>query len=77
MDFADYGADAEELFRQQALATQKALARLVNRPAGESAKWCEGPACGARIPEARRRAVPGARFCVECQQIEEQKGARR
>ena len=24
--------------------------------------------CGERIPEARRRAVPGVRLCVECQQ---------
>jgi len=24
--------------------------------------------CGEAIPEARRKAVPGAQFCVECQQ---------
>lgn len=31
-----------------------------------SAKWCETPACGVRIPDERRKAVPGVRLCVEC-----------
>lgn len=32
---------------------------------GESLRECEE--CGEEIPEARRRAVPGVRLCVECQ----------
>ncbi len=32
---------------------------------GESLKSCED--CGEEIPEARRRAVPGVRRCVQCQ----------
>lgn len=32
---------------------------------GESRTDCED--CGAPIPEARRRAVPGVRRCVPCQ----------
>ncbi len=32
---------------------------------GESLRQCED--CGEEIPEARRRAVPGVRRCVECQ----------
>ncbi|RUO25312.1 hypothetical protein CWE09_00825 [Aliidiomarina minuta] len=34
-------------------------------PAGESFTHCEE--CGEAIPEARRKAVPGVRFCIECQ----------
>jgi phage/conjugal plasmid C-4 type zinc finger TraR family protein len=33
---------------------------------GESRRLCED--CGEEIPEARRRAVPGVRRCVACQQ---------
>lgn len=32
---------------------------------GESLRECTG--CGAPIPEARRRAVPGVRLCADCQ----------
>ena len=34
-------------------------------PKGPSLKHCE--ACDAKIPEARRKAVPGVRLCVACQ----------
>jgi phage/conjugal plasmid C-4 type zinc finger TraR family protein len=32
---------------------------------GESSTHCEE--CGMAIPEARRKALPGVRFCVGCQ----------
>ena len=35
-------------------------------PHGESASHCEN--CGAPIPEARRKALPGVRLCVACQE---------
>ena len=35
-------------------------------PQGESLPFCEE--CGEPIPEARRRALPGVRLCVECQE---------
>ena len=35
-------------------------------PQGESLHQCSE--CGAEIPEARRRAVPGVRLCVACQE---------
>jgi phage/conjugal plasmid C-4 type zinc finger TraR family protein len=38
-------------------------------PRGESRARCE--ACDAPIPEGRRRAVPGVRLCVACQQEED------
>ncbi|MFK7997214.1 MAG: DksA/TraR family C4-type zinc finger protein [Granulosicoccus sp.] len=35
-------------------------------PKGESLAECEE--CDAPIPEARRKAVPGVRLCVKCQE---------
>jgi phage/conjugal plasmid C-4 type zinc finger TraR family protein len=32
---------------------------------GESSTHCEE--CGTVIPDARRKAIPGVRFCVSCQ----------
>lgn len=32
---------------------------------GESLEYCDE--CGEDIPEARRNAVPGVRYCVQCQ----------
>ena len=43
-------------------AVELARSRL---PKGESALHCEE--CEQEIPEARRRAVPGVRYCVACQ----------
>jgi phage/conjugal plasmid C-4 type zinc finger TraR family protein len=34
-------------------------------PKGQSATHCDE--CEQRIPEARQKAVPGVRLCVECQ----------
>lgn len=43
-----------------------AVARVRNAiPKGESASECEE--CGKAIPEARREALPGVRYCVQCQ----------
>lgn len=38
-------------------------------PTGPSLTHCEE--CGAPIPEARRKAVPGVRLCIACQEAEE------
>jgi phage/conjugal plasmid C-4 type zinc finger TraR family protein len=43
-------------------AVRAARARL---PSGEGAAHCTD--CGDDIPEARRRALPGATTCVKCQ----------
>ena len=43
-------------------AVRRARSRL---PAGESLSHCEE--CGAPIPAARRKAIPGVRLCVACQ----------
>ena len=46
------------------------VARARSRlPKGESLSHCEE--CGDPIPEARRRALPGVRLCIECQKTED------
>ena len=42
-------------------------------PKGESLSHCEE--CGEAIPEARRRAVPGVRRCIDCQQASDEQQA--
>jgi phage/conjugal plasmid C-4 type zinc finger TraR family protein len=42
-----------------------ARARLAAAAAGEGETHCVE--CGEEVPEARRRALPGARTCVSCQ----------
>lgn len=37
-----------------------------NLPQGVSLEYCQE--CGEAIPEARRRALPGVRLCVLCQE---------
>lgn len=44
-------------------AVKRARSQL---PAGPGLSHCEE--CGSPIPEARRRAVPGVRLCIDCQQ---------
>ena len=43
-------------------AVKRARSRLAE---GEGLAYCEQ--CEAPIPEARRKAVPGVRLCVDCQ----------
>jgi len=56
------GAVQEQIDATVESAVQFARSRL---PAGESATHCKG--CEAPIPEARRKAIPGVRYCVDCQ----------
>lgn len=60
MDDIDRAQIHEEAIREAAIAAARRRA-----PRGVSAEVCEE--CGARIPEARRQAVPGCRLCVDCQ----------
>ncbi|AKS42356.1 DksA/TraR family C4-type zinc finger protein [Wenzhouxiangella marina] len=43
-------------------AVRRARAKLASGP---SRRDCEE--CGETIPEARRQAIPGVRYCVACQ----------
>jgi len=42
-------------------------------PTGESLSECED--CGEPIPPARRKALPGVRLCVACQEERDQEQA--
>ncbi|MFC5577862.1 DksA/TraR family C4-type zinc finger protein [Lysobacter niabensis] len=42
-------------------------------PQGPGLTHCEE--CSAEIPEARRKAVPGVRLCVPCQEAHDQEQA--
>lgn len=63
-DEADRAQRAEEMFLQQAL--RQLNAGLRPRDAEPEPETCL--ACGAEIPEARRRALPGVCTCIECQE---------
>jgi phage/conjugal plasmid C-4 type zinc finger TraR family protein len=49
-------------------AISSARARM---PAGDGLDDCEE--CGEPIPQARRRALPGARTCVGCQSLRDKR----
>jgi len=51
-------------------AIRRARSRL---PSGPGRTHCEE--CDAPIPEARRKAVPGVRLCVACQEAEDRADA--
>jgi len=75
-DLVDQAQEIEERLRGAALAAHVRRAGAMV-PAEDweisSAEFCEAPRCGARIPDARRRAVPGVTLCVECQAREERR----
>ena len=56
------GAVQEQIDASIEDAVKHARNRL---PAGEGLGHCGE--CGATIPAARQRAIPGVRFCVHCQ----------
>jgi phage/conjugal plasmid C-4 type zinc finger TraR family protein len=69
--WAKDGAVQEQIDAGVEDAVARARSRL---PRGESAKQCQE--CGSAIPEARREAIPGVRFCVACQEAaDQQQGA--
>lgn len=61
-DFADKAAEAEALFREEALSR--------HRPS-EQASYSHCEDCGEPIPLARQQAVRGCTRCVLCQEYEE------
>jgi len=64
--FAKDGAVQEQIDASIEDAIQRARSRL---PQGDSLAQCEE--CGEGIPEARRKAVPGVRLCISCQETED------
>ena len=64
--FAKDGAVQDQIDANIEDAVNRARSRL---PGGESLMECRE--CGADIPEARRRAVPGVSLCITCQESED------
>jgi phage/conjugal plasmid C-4 type zinc finger TraR family protein len=64
--FAKDGAVQEQIDASIEDAITRVRTRL---PRGESLKECE--TCDAPIPDARRKAVPGVRLCISCQEAED------
>ena len=61
--FAKDGAVQEQIDATVEDAIKRARDQI---PQGDSRDECEE--CGVPIPEARRQAVPGVRFCIGCQE---------
>jgi phage/conjugal plasmid C-4 type zinc finger TraR family protein len=61
------GWSRDEAVGEQIDATVQSGVELAKSrlPQGESLTHCEE--CESEIPEARRRAMPGVRYCVKCQ----------
>ena len=68
-DIYDRESELEERQREAALKAQRDKAHLGDAKDWRkiSAKWCAAPACGERIPDERRRAIPGVQHCTACQ----------
>lgn len=60
--FAKDGAVQEQIDASIEDAISRARDQL---PSGESLKICAE--CDREIPQARRKAVPGVRLCIDCQ----------
>ena len=61
--WAKEGAVQDQIDATVKDAIKRAKSRL---PEGPSLESCAE--CGARIPEARREAIPGVRLCISCQE---------
>jgi phage/conjugal plasmid C-4 type zinc finger TraR family protein len=61
--FAKDGAVQDQIDASVEDAVSRARSQI---PRGESLLRCEE--CDAEIPEARRKALPGVRLCMSCQE---------
>lgn len=64
--WAPDGAVQDQIDASIASEVARARQRLAQGPSLEHCEDCEAP-----IPEGRRRAVPGVRRCVPCQEAED------
>lgn len=63
----------DEAVQEQIDATVESAVQLAKSrlPQGESLTHCQE--CEVEIPEARRKAMPGVRYCINCQAEREKK----
>lgn len=71
IDDIDRASEREAEILADALRDHHRRAGLGGKTAADSAMYCgersDEYGCGELIPAARRRALPGCGFCVECQ----------
>lgn len=67
------GAVNEQI--EASIAEELERMKLRRTPVGESLEDCAE--CGESIPEARRKAIPGVKLCVECASERDGRGVRR
>ena len=65
------GAEQEQIDATIYDAIAKARQGLSHNEDGEAALYCEE--CGEPIPQARREAMKGVKYCIRCQQQLEEK----
>ncbi|MFZ6655648.1 TraR/DksA C4-type zinc finger protein [Undibacterium sp. TJN19] len=68
-DISDEATRLEEKAREDALKIQQRRAGLDNKTVKDSALFCTR--CDEPIPLNRRKAMPGCRLCVACQDLAE------
>lgn len=68
-DIFDRATEREEAQRDDALKAQQRRAQGHGINAGKTVKdsACACHLCNAKIPLARRRAIPGVQTCIDCQ----------
>lgn len=76
-DDTDHASRLEAWERGIRLREQQARAGIAEPGEWDqrSAKSCIEPECGERIPEERRKALPGVQRCVGCAERRERRGA--
>ncbi|WP_417263580.1 DksA/TraR family C4-type zinc finger protein [Celeribacter sp.] len=62
--WAKDGAVSEQI--EASISDELARMKHHRAPVGESFTECAE--CGEDIPEARRKAIPGVKLCIDCQQ---------
>jgi len=70
-DPLDIASEREQLARDIAINRQRKIAGLTGKTVEDSAVFCDDDDCGAPIPQLRREAMPGCRYCIDCQQRSE------
>ncbi len=60
-----YGSPDDEAERASIRVEERVALARSQLPTGPGSTVCVG--CGEPIPEARQKAIPGTRHCVDCQ----------
>ena len=67
-DPLDIASEREQHARDIAIHRQRRIAGLIGKTVDDSAVFCSNEDCGVPIPQLRRKAMPGCRYCIDCQQ---------